>query len=148
MINLVLDAGRKQPVCLDLVRFAVLVHIAHTDFSRAFDIGILFRDRQAAFLIDRGFLRFPNDLRIDQLQRFRLVLVIGHIHDNHALHYPDLRRCKANARCRIHGFKHVIKKGLDLIIHGFDRFAFLFQARVWNDKNFTQGHGSVIRCSN
>ena len=51
MNDLVLQAGREQPVRFDLVLFAVEVEIFDLDPLRPLDLFVIIRDRQAAFLV-------------------------------------------------------------------------------------------------
>ena len=56
MVDLVLQAGGEQAVGFDLLRLAVAVEILDPDRGRPLDLGIIVRDRQAAFLVDRALV--------------------------------------------------------------------------------------------
>src|SRR3546814_19482038 len=66
MVVLVLDARRHQPGHALLVMLAVLVLPVHRHLGGAGHIGILFRDRQSAFLIDAMLLRKVGEDRADE----------------------------------------------------------------------------------
>jgi hypothetical protein len=57
VVHLVLQAGGQQAVHLLFVDLAVKILPAGADAGRAFDIGVDFRDRKAAFGIDRMLFR-------------------------------------------------------------------------------------------
>ena len=44
MVNLMLDAGRQQPLAMQHLLIAINIDIAHIDMRRAFDICGLTRD--------------------------------------------------------------------------------------------------------
>src|SRR4051812_23536844 len=66
VVDLVLDAGGEQPVGVLLVHLAVEIGKAEADLRRALDLFIIFGDREAAFLVNRQFLRRGDDFRIDE----------------------------------------------------------------------------------
>ena len=71
MVDLVLQAGGQQAVGLDLALGAGLVEVAHLHPRRARHLGVLARQRQAAFLARGVLLAERDDLRVDQGQRLR-----------------------------------------------------------------------------
>ena len=47
----------RSPFGLDLLALAVAIEIAHAHRRRPLDLGVVFRDRQAALLVDRALVR-------------------------------------------------------------------------------------------
>ena len=72
VIDLVLEAHREQPRRLDLPDVVLVIEVAQADLRRAGDLGIVFREGQAAFIAGRQLGRPPENFRIGQLQRLRL----------------------------------------------------------------------------
>src|SRR5690349_7333223 len=64
MIHLVLEAGREQPVGVQLLGRVVLIEVAHMDARRPLDLGELLRQREAPFLERRLLVGCPDDLRV------------------------------------------------------------------------------------
>src|SRR6185312_3645157 len=57
MVDLMLDTGRVEALGVLLVQLPVKIEEAHAHLRRPLDLFVIFGDRQAAFLIDRRFLR-------------------------------------------------------------------------------------------
>src|SRR5262249_59901554 len=91
MVDLVLQAGRQQPVRLDLLLVAGKIGVADAYLRRALDLLIIFRNRQTAFLVGRALLRCPDELRIDVDLRVSRLLPLCGIHCGDARFYahPD-----------------------------------------------------------
>src|SRR5690606_29977543 len=85
VIHLMLETGCEKLVALLLADFALIVEIAHAAAGRALHFFIKLRNRKAAFLIDGGLVRGPDDLGIHEIARLRL------------LAFPELGR----ASCRV-----------------------------------------------
>jgi hypothetical protein len=77
MIDLMLQTRGEQPIGFDLVRLSLEIEIVHLDASRTLDLFVIFRDRQAAFLIDAFLFRAPDDFRIDEDLRLRRLVLLG-----------------------------------------------------------------------
>src|SRR5215469_7723461 len=75
MIDFVLDAGGEQVFGLELADFVLRVEIADTDRRRPFDVGILLGQRQTALAAHDFFVRFPDNFRVGELDRLRLLAV-------------------------------------------------------------------------
>src|SRR5689334_13494412 len=98
MIDLMLQAGGKEPARLHLLLSALKVEILDPHLRRPLDLLVELRDREAAFLVDRLLLRFPQDFRIDEDARLLLlVLLLGEIHGHDPARYADLNGGKSNA---------------------------------------------------
>ena len=73
VVDLVLDArwraGRRPRSSCVLPSRSM---IGDADLRRPLDLGVILRDRQAAFLVDGTLVRRPQDLRVDQEQRIGL----------------------------------------------------------------------------
>ena len=66
MVDLVLQAGREQPVRFDLVRLALKIEILDLHLRGAFDVIVEFRNRKTSFFVDRLLVAGGDDLRIDE----------------------------------------------------------------------------------
>src|ERR1700730_2718609 len=100
MINLMLETGCQNPLRLDLLLASRAVTIACAHMGWPFDILINIRDREAALLTGRSFVRNPDDFGIDETKRLRgscFVLALGDIENNHPFLLSNLDGCKANA---------------------------------------------------
>src|SRR4051812_2301340 len=148
VVDLVLDAGREQALGLDLVGLAVEVEILEPHLGGALDILVDFRDRQAAFLVDRRLVRGPYDLRIDEHARLGLAFLLGKVHGEDALRHPDLDRGEPDAGRVIHGFEHVLDQGLDVGRDLADRLGDQPQPLVGKDDDIAPCHeGRCNRCT-
>src|SRR5690606_10041097 len=63
MIDLVLDAGREQTLCLELADLVVVVEIAHADRARPRHLSIVLGHREAALFSGHQVVRYPEQLR-------------------------------------------------------------------------------------
>ena len=149
MIDLVLDAGGEQAVGVFLVHLAVEIGEAHAHLRRPLDFLVIFRDRQAAFLVDRQFFRRRQDFRIDEDARPRLALAVlvplGEIHRDQPQRLGDLDRRKPDAGRVIHGLEHVVGELADLRRDFFDRLGDQPQLLVRQDDDFSNGHGGRFK---
>ena len=73
MVDLVLKAGREQPFRLDFSDLVLVVDIAQPDLGRTLDIGVMLGQRQTAFVGGGQSLGAPDDLRVGDAQRLRLL---------------------------------------------------------------------------
>ena len=113
MVDLVLDTGRHQPLAVHLHHLVVEVAITDAAGGRAFHLLIIIRDRQAAFLIGRQFVRNADDFRIDEHDRLLFLVLAGKIDHHHALGHRDLDGGKPDAGRVIHGLQHVLRQLAD-----------------------------------
>src|SRR5262249_28103851 len=90
MVDLVLQAGRKEPARLQLLLAALEVEILARPLRGPPDLLIEFRDRKATFLVDRLLIRSPKDLGIDEDARRLLFLLLGEIHGHNPPWHADL----------------------------------------------------------
>ena len=88
MIDLMLDADRKQTIGRQRPRLTVEVKIANNNVFGAFDLFVHTGDRQATFLADLFALAGKN-LGVDE--HLKLVPRFGNINDNKLLMHVDLR---------------------------------------------------------
>jgi hypothetical protein len=127
MVHFMLDAYGQRALYLDDDLFTTDVLSFYLDRQRAGDVGIQAGKRQAAFLVDLRAGLFEN-LRIDQCQR--LVAVITHVGDQHALVHVDLGRSQSNAVGVVHGFEQVGDELLQLGVKHGDRLSAGAQAWI------------------
>ena len=144
MVHFVLQTGSEKLVALLLADLALIVEIAYTAARRTLDFLIEIGDGEAAFLVDRRFIRGPDDFRIHEKARLRLLAVTGKIHDNDLLRYADLDRGKPDARRSVHGLQHVVHQGTQLVVHPIGGFGDLLQPGVGGGDDFAYGHGPQI----
>ena len=135
----------SRPVGLDLVRLAVEVEIFDAHRRRPLDFLVVFRDRQAAFLVGRLLVRFPDDFRIDEdLRRLRIVL-LGEVHGDHALRHADLDGGKPDAGRRVHGLEHVVDQLAQRLVDRLHRLGFQPQPLVGDDEDVADRHARDVR---
>ena len=114
---------------------------------RPLDLLVIFRDRQAAFLVGRLLVRLPGHFRIDEdLRRLRLVL-LGEVHGDHALRHADLDGGKPDAGRRIHGLEHVVDQRAQRLVDRRHRLGFEPQPLVGEDEDVAHRHGRDVRGS-
>ena len=70
----------------------------HLHLRGPLDLLVVFRDRQAAFLVGALLLRGPDDLRIDEHLRLLRLVLLGGVDGDDALRHADLNRREADAR--------------------------------------------------
>ncbi len=144
MVDLVLQTGRQDAVGLDLLLGSIAVEIAHAASDRPVDLGIVLWNRQATFLIDRGFVGHPKKFGIGQADRVLGVFVLGDIADDDAPRHRDLDRGEPDARRVIHRLQHVIHQRAHRVVDRCDGVADIAQARVWKLYDLANGHGPQI----
>ena len=88
----------SRPLALISCALAVEIEILDLHLGRPLDLLVIFRDRQAAFLVGRFFVRRPGDLRIDEDLRLVIVLLLRQVHGDDAL--GARRAGSPRARCR------------------------------------------------
>ncbi len=129
---------------------AVQILPARTDAGGAFDFGVDFRDREAAFVIDGYFLGRIEKFRIDEHPRLALVrpvavlvalmrgadfglgvLVLGlQVDHQQPQRRADLDRGEADAGGVVHRLEHVGGEGAQRVVKSFDGRGDLLEARI------------------
>src|SRR6266566_641217 len=105
------------------------------------DLLVIFRNRQAAFLVGGTLLRGPQQLRIDiNLGVLRLVL-LGKIRGDNALRDADLDRREPDSGRAVHGLEHVLHKLADLRVDLGDRLGDQPQTGIRQGKDGARRHG-------
>ena len=138
----------SRPLGLDLLRLAFEVEELHLHRARPLHLLVVFRDGEAALLVDRLFLRLPGHFRIDEhLRRLRLVL-LGEIHGDHALRHADLDGRQPDAGGVVHGLEHVVDQRAQRLVDGADRLGFQPQPLVGKDEDLAFGHCRDLRAGN
>ncbi len=133
----------------------------------AIDIGIDFRDRQAAFLIGTQFLVRVQDFgvheharvvldRIVLVRAFSVAMIVAaffrlgvhvrllKVDHQHALGHADLNRGEADAGRIVHRLEHVFDERLQIVIEIGDGGRDGFQPGVRHFKDFTDSHGAYL----
>src|SRR5262245_63506110 len=64
VIDFVLQAGSEKPIGLDLARLSLAIEIFHLHLRRTFDVAVIFRDRQAPFVVSLFYLCGQTEYRI------------------------------------------------------------------------------------
>ena len=133
-----LQAGRQQPVRLDLLLRAGEVVVAQLHPGRAGHVGILAGQGQAALLPLRQLVADRDDLRVHQHHRVGLVALLD-VHHEQPQQRAHLRRRQADARRLVHGVQHPRREGADGIgIGGADRPGLGPQPRVGHQEDGQQ----------
>ena len=68
MVDLMLQRRRQQALGEHFPRLALAVEKARAHLRRPLDLFVIFRDRQAALLVDRPLVGRPEDLGIDEIR--------------------------------------------------------------------------------
>src|SRR4051812_5584668 len=135
MIDLVLEASRKQLAPFHLVFLAVDVHRPYDDARRPLDIAIHFRNRETAFFPFDALRIAVDDLGIEEHES--LAIDIDH---RQALEPTDLWRRQPDPLRRVHRLEHVIDETSQLGCHlGHDR-RLLPEYGVAENTNIQQTH--------
>ena len=111
MVHFVLKARRHQVVHRLFMKLAVHILPARANFGGTLDFGILVRNRQAPFAVDRMFFGRVEYLRVHENARFFddfPVFLFLQIHDQQPFGHPDLNCRQTNAGGVIHRFEHII----------------------------------------
>src|SRR6202790_2772127 len=144
-----LDAGGEQAFGVFLVHLAVEIDEAQAHPGRPLHFLVIFRDRQAAFLVHRGFFRRRQNLRIDEDPRPRLALAVfvalGEVHGDQAQRLRDLDRRQPDSGRGVHGLEHVVGKLAHLRRDFLDRLGDQPQLLVREDDDFFDGHGGRFK---
>ena len=140
-----LRASGPKPIESLCMGFPVQAQPLHINLCRPFHLAILLWNGQTALFIGAQLLRDLGDDRIHKNHRRRCGPFLFHaIHNEHAAHHAYLRRSQSDARCIIHGFKHILSQTLNRgghLSHGRRR---LFQARIGMDYYGAYCHSGVI----
>ena len=120
MVDLVLQAGRHQSLGFDLVLLAVEVEILDLHLAWPFDLLVILRDRQAAFLVFGHLVRFPDNRGIDEHMWPVIVFLLRQIHRDDAFGDADLDRREPDAGRLVHGLEQVIDQFADTRVDLFD----------------------------
>ncbi|MNT39871.1 hypothetical protein D3C72_1761540 [compost metagenome] len=139
-----LQAGRQQAIGLDDLLLAVAVEVLDGDLRRTLHFGVIVRNGEAAFLIDRELIGRSDDLRVDEDARGLLVPFLGDVEHQHALRHADLDGGEPDARGVVHGLEHIVGKATDVGIDGFDRGRDLTQDRIGEDDKRLDRHIAPI----
>ncbi len=116
--------------------FTVFVRVFDGNRFKPFDRGVLFGNRQAAFVMRDGFFAVRRDDGIDHFIGLFRFVVARNVNNNHAFQQPDLRRGQSDARRGVHRFQHIVQHFAQIVGQRFDFFAFLFQKGIGNFQNF------------
>ena len=111
-----LDGGRQKALGLQLSLFALPVGVSQGQACRALDLDAEVRDRQAAFLVQPRLRAESHDLRIDQHQRLRLLVLVSDIEHDQAARHADLNGGQPDARRRVHRLQHVVGQPAQLVV--------------------------------
>src|SRR3954471_13721886 len=141
MVQLVLDAHRKQPLGLECERGAVLIVSAHFHALRPFYELVNARQRETTFL-DVGYAGRVDDLRVDQ--DHQAVAPLGDVDDDDLLVHIDLRSGEPDARGGIHRLSHLGHQFLQRIIEDGDRAGNLVKPCVGIAKYVQKRHRDGI----
>jgi hypothetical protein len=145
VVDLVLDAGRPEAGEVLLAGGAGLVGPADADFGGAGDVGVLLGDRQAAFLVDVGLLRGPQDLRVEQHERARRQRLVLHaVHDEEADADAHLGGGEADAGGVVHRLEHVVGETAEIGGDLGDRIGAAAQPGVGMDQDVAAAHGADL----
>src|SRR6476659_3161930 len=98
MVDLMLQAGGEQPLCLDLLRLQVEIEKFHFDGLRPLDLLVVFRDRQTALFVSRLLVRRPDHFGINEDLWLLWLVLLGEVHRDHTPWDPNLNRSKADTR--------------------------------------------------
>ena len=157
VVHFVLEAGGEQPVDVFFVDLAIQILPARADARRAFDIGVDFGDREAAFGIDRVVFRRIEDhgvdehprLALDRLVRVRVpavrgaffrrgVLILGlEVDRQHPQRHADLHRSEPDPGGFVHRFEHIGDQRAQVVIERGDGRGDLLEAQIGNFEDFT-----------
>src|SRR6478736_5908186 len=108
MVDLMLQAGGEQPLCLDFLRLQVEIEKFHFDGLRPLDLLVVFRDRQTALFVSGFLVGCPNHLWIDEDLRFLRLVFLGEIYCDHAPRDANLNGGKTDTGRRVHRLEHVL----------------------------------------
>ena len=144
VVEFMLEAGCQETVGLQQMLLAVTADMPDGDRRRALHFGIIFGDRQAAFLVDRAFLRRLQDFRIDEHHRLLRIAFLGDIDHKQAAGNADLDGGETNARRLIHGLQHVVGELQNRVVDTFDGLGDLAQQRIGQDNKRLDRHGLPI----
>ena len=140
-----LGTSRPKPIEPLCVGFPVQTQPLHVDLCWPFHLTILLWNRQASLFICAQRLRGPGDAGVQKNHGCRCgPFLFDAIHNEQAAHHADLWRGQSDARCIIHGFKHILSQTLNRGRHFRNWHSQLFQARIGMDYDRTYGHGGVI----
>src|SRR5260370_23736211 len=149
MVDLVLDAGGEQPFGVFLMHLAVEIGEAKAHLGRPLHFLVIFRDRQAAFLVNRGFFRRRQNFRIDEDPRPRPALAVfvplGEIHGDQPQRLRHLDRREPDSGRGVHGLEHVVGEPAHLRRDFFDSFGDEPQLLVGEDDDFSECHGARFK---
>ena len=111
----------EQPLAAELEFIAVPVESAHHGNIRPHDVALLIGEREAAFhaALLPGCFDYLGINRLDEL-----IALLAAVDHNDAAKHPDLWRGKAHAFRLIHGFSHIVKQLMQLLVeylYGFRR---------------------------
>ncbi|EKF41196.1 class I and II aminotransferase [Nitratireductor indicus C115] len=121
MVDFMLQAGRQKSVGLHRLHFSLDVHVIDRHTCRAFDIGIIIGNRQAAFLVDVARIRARHNLGIEHHQRCRFLVLVRNVDNEHAQRLAHLNGGEADPRRVIHRVEHVVGEFAQSLIHAFHR---------------------------
>ena len=133
-----------MPLASISLRLAVAVEKSDAHRGRPLDVGVIFRDRQAALLVERALVGGGDDLRIDQEERVRLgllVLALGDVDDREPPGDADLDGGEADAGRVVHGLQHVVHETAEIVVDALYRRAFQAQLAVGKGDDVELGHG-------
>ena len=116
----------------------------HPHLGRPLDVLVIFRDGEAAFLVQVHLFRRPGDLRIDEHLRRFLVVLFREVHGHEAQRLADLDRRQPDAGRVIHRLEHVIGERANGGVHRRHRFGDEAELLVGQDEDVAQGHARDV----
>ena len=144
VVDLVLNAGGEQTIRFDLVPLAFEVLVFDLHRARPLDLFVIFGNRQAPFFVLRGFIRLPDDLRIDEHLRLVILLLLRQIHGDDPFGDGDLDRRQPDARRVVHGLEQVIDQLADAGVDTLDRLRLEPQPLVRKFDDLTHSHDRAM----
>jgi DNA recombination protein RmuC len=146
MIDLVLQTDGKHAVGFLGLGVAVAIEIVANDPGRPLDLFPDVGHRQAAFLVNDGFLGRPGQRGIDEGTGIAIAVFLIDVHDDDAFGHPNLHRGQPDAVGLVHSLQHVVDQPADTAVDLVDFGGNGFQFGVGRDKNGADGHGFEIEC--
>jgi hypothetical protein len=140
VVDLVLQHRGQKALGQDFSELAFAVEGAGAHGGGPLDLGVIFRNAEAALFVGRALLGRPHDLGIDEHLRVRRFLLLRHVDHQEADRLGDLDRRQADAGRFMHGLDHVVDQAAQRIVDRFDLPADEAQLGVGQNDDRSLGH--------
>ena len=126
------------------MQLTVAIEIAHGQTSGTLDLDALVRDRKTALLVEPQIRSQRDDLRIDQDQGGRWIVLLGRVDDDQPARHSNLDGGKTDARRGIHRVQHDVRQLAELSVDPLDLCTPLAQQRVGQGDDWERRHVAHI----